>query len=67
MATAAPWTFAFGLFFASVLLYSQAATARALMPLGLSLGIWPLLLIWHVPRSERLLPPSDLRHNHRRN
>jgi Anaerobic c4-dicarboxylate membrane transporter len=26
MATAAPWTFAFGLFFASVLLYSQAAT-----------------------------------------
>ena len=45
MATAAPWTFGFGLFFASVPLYSQAATARALMPLGLSLGIWPLLLI----------------------
>jgi anaerobic C4-dicarboxylate transporter DcuA len=49
MATAAPWTFAFGLFFASVLLYSQAATARALMPLGLSLGIWPLLLIGMFP------------------
>ena len=49
MATAAPWTFAFGLFFASVLLYSQAATTRALMPLGLSLGIWPLLLIGMFP------------------
>jgi anaerobic C4-dicarboxylate transporter DcuA len=49
MATAAPWSFAFGLFFASVLLYSQAATARALMPLGLSLGIWPTLLIGMFP------------------
>jgi anaerobic C4-dicarboxylate transporter DcuA len=49
MATAAPWSFAFGLFFASVLLYSQAATARALMPLGLSLGIWPMLLIGMFP------------------
>ena len=37
MAKAAPWTFAIGLFVASMLLYSQAATARALMPLG-SLG-----------------------------
>lgn len=41
MARAAPWTFAIGLFLASMLLYSQAATARALMPLGLSLGIPP--------------------------
>src|SRR5262249_19495510 len=39
MAKAAPWTVSFGLFVASMLLYSQAATARALMPLGLSLGI----------------------------
>lgn len=39
MAQAAPWTFAIGLFVASMLLYSQAATTRALMPLGLSLGI----------------------------
>jgi anaerobic C4-dicarboxylate transporter DcuA len=39
MAQAAPWTFAIGLFIASMLLYSQAATTRALMPLGLSLGI----------------------------
>ena len=41
MAKTAPWTFAIGLFLASMLLYSQAATARALMPLGLSLGIPP--------------------------
>jgi anaerobic C4-dicarboxylate transporter DcuA len=39
MAKAAPWTFAIGLFVASMLLYSQAATTRALMPLGISLGI----------------------------
>jgi anaerobic C4-dicarboxylate transporter DcuA len=39
MVTAAPWLFAFALFALSVLLYSQAATVRALMPLGISLGI----------------------------
>ena len=45
----APWTFAFGLFFASVLLYSQAATTRALMPLGMALGIPPQFLIAMFP------------------
>jgi anaerobic C4-dicarboxylate transporter DcuA len=49
MATAAPWTFAIGLFAASMLLYSQAATARALMPLGLSLGISPAALVGMFP------------------
>jgi anaerobic C4-dicarboxylate transporter DcuA len=49
MARAAPWTFSIGLFAASVLLYSQAATARALMPLGLSLGIPPQFLISMFP------------------
>jgi anaerobic C4-dicarboxylate transporter DcuA len=49
MAKAAPWSFAIGLFVASMLLYSQAATARALMPLGLSLGIAPALLIGMFP------------------
>lgn len=39
MVTQAPWLFAFALFALSVLLYSQAATVRALMPLGISLGI----------------------------
>ena len=48
-AEAAPWTFAFGLFFASVLLYSQAATTRALMPLGIALGIPPQFLIAMFP------------------
>jgi anaerobic C4-dicarboxylate transporter DcuA len=45
MTQAAPWTFAIGLFVASVLLYSQAATTRALMPLGIALGIPPQFLI----------------------
>jgi anaerobic C4-dicarboxylate transporter DcuA len=49
MATAAPWTFAIGLFLASMLRYSQAATARALMPLGLSLGIPAPFLIGMFP------------------
>jgi anaerobic C4-dicarboxylate transporter DcuA len=49
MSRAAPWTFAFGLFFASVLLYSQAATTRALMPLGIALGIPPQFLIAMFP------------------
>jgi anaerobic C4-dicarboxylate transporter DcuA len=48
-AKVAPWTFAFGLFFASVLLYSQAATTRALMPLGVALGIPPQFLIAMFP------------------
>jgi len=49
MAEAAPWTFSIGLFVASMLLYSQAATARALMPLGLSLGIPAASLIAMFP------------------
>ena len=49
MAKAAPWTFALGLFGASVLLYSQAATTRALMPLDLALGIPPQFLIAMFP------------------
>lgn len=39
MVTAAPWLFAVALFLLSILLYSQAATVRALMPLGIVLGI----------------------------
>jgi len=49
MAKAAPWSFSIGLFVASMLLYSQAATARALMPLGLSLGIPAASLIGMFP------------------
>jgi anaerobic C4-dicarboxylate transporter DcuA len=49
MAKAAPWTFSIGLFLASMLLYSQAATTKALMPLGLSLGIPAPFLIAMFP------------------
>jgi anaerobic C4-dicarboxylate transporter DcuA len=48
-AGAYPSLFAVGLFAASVLLYSQAATTRALMPLGISLGILPHNLIAMFP------------------
>jgi anaerobic C4-dicarboxylate transporter DcuA len=49
MAKAAPWTFALGLFVASMLLYSQAATARALMPVGLALNIPAASLVGMFP------------------
>ncbi|MBU9713608.1 anaerobic C4-dicarboxylate transporter family protein [Evansella tamaricis] len=49
MVTAAPWVFALSLFVMSILLNSQAATVRALVPLGLSLGISPLFLIAMFP------------------
>lgn len=39
MVLAAPWTFATALFVMSILLFSQAATVRAMMPLGIALGI----------------------------
>lgn len=44
-----PWAFAFALFGLSVLLYSQAATVAALMPLGITLGIPPIYLIAMFP------------------
>ncbi len=34
-----PWSFAIALFTLSILLFSQAATTKALMPLGLALGM----------------------------
>lgn len=43
--TAMPWLFGFALFVMSILLYSQAATVRALLPLGIALGISPYMLI----------------------
>jgi anaerobic C4-dicarboxylate transporter DcuA len=49
MAKAAPWSFSLGLFVASMLLYSQAAAARALMPLGLTLGIPAASLVGMFP------------------
>lgn len=49
MVTNHAWTFAFALFVLSILLFSQAATVRALMPLGISLGIPAASLIAMFP------------------
>jgi anaerobic C4-dicarboxylate transporter DcuA len=49
LVTAYPWSFAFALFALSILLFSQAATTNALMPLGLSLGLAPAYLVGIFP------------------
>lgn len=43
--TQMPWLFGIALFLMSILLFSQAATVRALLPLGIALGISPYMLI----------------------
>lgn len=43
--TSMPWLFGLALFVMSILLFSQAATVRALLPLGIALGISPYMLI----------------------
>ncbi len=43
--TEMPWLFGLALFVMSILLYSQAATVRAIVPLGLALAISPMMLI----------------------
>lgn len=45
LVTQMPWLFCLALFVMSILLYSQAATVRAIMPLGIALGLNPYLLI----------------------
>lgn len=40
-----PWLLAVIFFFASALLYSQAATAKALMPMALALNVSPLTAV----------------------
>jgi anaerobic C4-dicarboxylate transporter DcuA len=40
-----PWSFAVILFFASMLLYSQAATTTALVPSAIALGVTPVSLV----------------------
>jgi anaerobic C4-dicarboxylate transporter DcuA len=44
-----PWLFALALFTLSILLFSQAATTKALMPLGLTLGMAPAYLVGIFP------------------
>ena len=43
--TEMPWLFGVALFVMSILLYSQAATVRAIVPLGIALGMSPMMLI----------------------
>jgi anaerobic C4-dicarboxylate transporter DcuA len=49
MVASYPWLFALALFVLSILLFSQAATTKALMPLGLSLGLAPAYLVGIFP------------------
>ncbi|MCM1377020.1 MAG: anaerobic C4-dicarboxylate transporter [Prevotella sp.] len=47
-----PWLFGLALFIMSILLYSQAATVRAVMPLGIALGLNPMMLIALFPATN---------------
>jgi anaerobic C4-dicarboxylate transporter DcuB len=49
MVTDYPWSFAFALFVVSVVVNSQAATARMMLPVGIGLGLEPALLIGIMP------------------
>ncbi|UNX53759.1 anaerobic C4-dicarboxylate transporter [Georgenia sp. TF02-10] len=49
-----PWTLAIILFFAAALLYSQAATTRALMPTALAIGVAPAAAVAAFPAVSAL-------------
>lgn len=49
-----PWMLAVVFYFASMLLYSQAATAKALLPAALALGVSPLTAIASFPAVSAL-------------
>ena len=49
MVSTAPFLFAVALFVMSIMLFSQAATATTLYPVGIALGINPLLLVAMFP------------------
>ena len=57
-----PWSFALVLFMLSALLNSQAATIIAIMPLGMSMGISPLVLLASLPAACALavLPTNPI-------
>jgi len=44
-----PWTFAIALFALGIIMFSQAATVKTLIPLGIALGLSPLVLIASFP------------------
>ncbi len=58
IAEAHPWTFSFAIFLMGVFMFSQAATTRAMMPLGILLGISHPALIAMFPtvNSDFVLP-----------
>ncbi|PLX69755.1 MAG: anaerobic C4-dicarboxylate transporter [Denitrovibrio sp.] len=49
MVQAYPWTFALAMFTVSVVVNSQAATCRMMLPVGLAMGLPPALLIGIMP------------------
>jgi len=53
-----PWTFAIAVFIMGVLMFSQAATTKTMMPLGIALGLPPAALIAIFPavNSDFVLP-----------
>jgi anaerobic C4-dicarboxylate transporter DcuA len=53
-----PWTFAIAVFIMGVLMFSQAATTKTMMPLGLSLGLAhpALIAIFPAVNSDFVLP-----------
>ncbi|MDP8034093.1 anaerobic C4-dicarboxylate transporter [Pasteurella atlantica] len=64
MVTDYPWAFAFALFAVSVVINSQAATARMLLPVGLAIGLPAPLLVGLMPATYGyfFIPnyPSDI-------
>lgn len=64
MVEAYPWSFAFALFAVSIVVNSQAATGRMMLPVGMALGLPPALLIGLMPATYGyfFIPnyPSDI-------
>ena len=58
IASSQPWTFTFAIFIMASLIFSQAATTRAMMPLGLTLGISHphLMAMFPAVNSDFVLP-----------
>jgi anaerobic C4-dicarboxylate transporter DcuA len=58
IAQAHPWTFTFAVFIMGVLMFSQAATTRTMMPLGVALGISSpnLLAMFPAVNADFVLP-----------
>ena len=53
-----PWAFAFAVFFMGALMFSQSSTTKAMMPLGVSLGVAhpALIAIFPAVNSDFVLP-----------